>query len=145
MVKIVRNQKGAALLIILGALLVLVILANAAISIILSQSRLTHHQVSRIQAYYAAFGAINYAFDKLRTNSDPVNWPSPATSYSRTFCRSGCTVNDVDLPAPINQITVTVAALGQAGCLTTPNNVPVCLHATADYAPATPTGKKSFP
>ncbi len=62
-----RQNKAVVLLFVLGTILVVVILANVVLRIMLNQSRLTHHQVSRIQAYYAAHAGIVDALEKLRT------------------------------------------------------------------------------
>jgi len=61
-----RSQSGVVMLVVLGAIMVVIILANIIMTLMSSQSRLTHHQVSRIQAYYAAMGAINYTYEQLR-------------------------------------------------------------------------------
>ncbi len=63
------KEKAIALFIVLATILVIIALANAILTIILSQSRLTHHQVSRIQAYYAAMAGINFALEQLRTGA----------------------------------------------------------------------------
>lgn len=102
------------LFIVLGMLMVVVALANIILNIISSQSRLTHHQASRIQAYYAAWAGMNYAIEKLRVGD--TNWiPSPDTGTNtrvRTLCRSGCDVNEPDLPTSIQQVSITVYAAG---------------------------------
>lgn len=95
------TSKGIALFIVLSMILVVVILANVILTFILSQSKLTLHQTNRIQAYYAAQAGINYALDKLRSGV----W-SAAGTY--TFCRSGCDINDADLPITIQQVNITV-------------------------------------
>ena len=67
------SNKGIALLTVLVVLLVVVALAEGILQIMLNQSRLTHHNVSRIQAYYAAMAGMKLAYENLRTNS----WPTP--------------------------------------------------------------------
>jgi len=64
------NKKGIILYLVLGTIMIVVVLANIVLTVILSQSRLTHHQVSRIQAYYAGLAGMNYAFEQLRLG----NW-----------------------------------------------------------------------
>ena len=89
------NIKGIAISLVLGTLLVVVILANVILSIILSQSRLTHHQVSRIQAYYAAQAGMNLAFEQLRTG----NW----STGNYTLCSSAnCSFIDPNITFPVN-------------------------------------------
>ena len=94
MSKGLAKQNGVALFMVLGTLLIVVILANIALTIISSQARLTHHQVSRIQAYYAGQAALNIAFEKLRKGE----WATD----TYTLCKSGCSVNDTDIPYPVS-------------------------------------------
>lgn len=98
MPKIRTNKKGVALFMVLGTLLVVIILANIILNFILSQSRFTHHQVSRIQAYYAAQAGMVYALEQLRTGAwrFPVNCSNPA----------GCPVSDTDFPPVIKEVKV---------------------------------------
>lgn len=147
------NNKGVALYIVLTMLLVVVILANVILSLVLSHSRLTHHQVSRIQAYYAAQAGMNLAMEMLRTG-DP-NWPMPAPPvpgyYQCYLCNSGCPnlcdINDAGvLPVSINSVTITIANNGVTalnpdatpvlGCnpCTPAGGVPVCICTTVNYA-----------
>jgi len=130
MFKIRFNKKGVALLIVLGMLLIVTSLVAVILSIILSHPRLTHHEASRIQAYYAALAGINYAIEKLRLGDDS-NWQAPATgaSYTRYLCNSGCTgpgdINDVDLPNPIVQVVITVTGIS--------GSPPIQINAKAIY------------
>jgi len=95
-----KSRRGITLILILAVILVVVWLANIALVLISSQSRFTHHQVSRIQAFYAAQAGINYALEKLRTGE----WPLGASD--RYYCINGdaemtCTdgnLNDEDIP-----------------------------------------------
>jgi len=120
---------------VLATLMVVVVLANVVLTIIASQSRLTHHQVSRIQAYYASMAGINYATEMLRSGN--ADWPLPAAdeSYTRTIRHSGSTppdINESDLPLQVQNVTITISGKDIAGC-DPPSGVPVCLSATADY------------
>jgi len=104
------NRKGQLLFIVLGTIIVVVILSSVILRIILNQSRLTHHQVSRIQAQYAAKAGVIYALDKLRRNDDLDNWPATG-EYTRTMRRSGSTppvLDDPNLPASIDRVEITV-------------------------------------
>lgn len=70
------NRKGAILFIVVGIIMVVAVLAAALLRTISNQSRLTHHQVTRIQAQYAAKAGMVLVFDKLRRGDwvqDPVN------------------------------------------------------------------------
>ena len=82
MFKIRFEKKGVVLLIVLGMLLVVVSLVTVILSFILSHARLTHHQTSRIQAYYASMAGINYALEKLRVREwaySPNSCPDPVS------------------------------------------------------------------
>lgn len=80
-------------------------LAGVVLSLISSQGRLTQHQVSRIQAQYAAQSGMNLAYEKLRIGGTN-GWSRPATG-TRYYCINGkvdaavtCleTVNDASMP-----------------------------------------------
>jgi len=103
----VRSGKGVALYLVLGVLIVTALVATLSMNIILSQSRLTHHSVSRTQAYYAAKMGMHYAIEML--NNQDTTWSTPG---NYTICRSGCTKNEPDLPNSINNVTVTVGDTG---------------------------------
>lgn len=96
-------KKGIALVMVLGTLLVVVILAVIILNIILSHSRLTQHQVGRIQAYYAAMAGINYALEQLRTG----NWP--AGNYTWTFDAGDFRPSSI----VTNSISITIMSAGQ--------------------------------
>jgi len=118
------NKKGALLFIVLATIIVVVTLSIVILRIMLSQSRLTHHQVSRIQAQYAAKAGVLYALDKLRLNNDPC-WQDriPVALYVRNMRRLGdpsfptCDIIEPDLPLSIDhvEITVDVPASGVSG------------------------------
>jgi Tfp pilus assembly protein PilX len=109
-----RLTKGVALFIVLGSIIIVISLASVILTIVSSQSRFTHHQVSRIQAYYADLAGVNYAIEKLRLANDNTCWPATGT-YTRRICRSGCSgcnINEGDLPNSVSQVDITV---GQPG------------------------------
>jgi len=108
------NNKGIALYLVLAVLLIVIIFANIVLSVISSQSRLTHHKVRRIQAYYAAQGGINAALEGLKAN-DTAWVPDPDTlPRTVTICRSGCNFTDHDLPAAINSISIRIGPINAA-------------------------------
>jgi len=76
------HKKGTALFIVLAVLLIVVVLANVILSIVSSHSRSTHHQTSRIQAYYAAQAGMVYAMEKLRTGAWKANAMGGAAKYA---------------------------------------------------------------
>jgi len=120
-------KKGIALLMVLGTLLVVTILAFIMLNIMLNHSRLTQHQVGRIQAYYAAYAGMNYALEMLRTGVWTVG-----NSYAWTF-----DVGDFR-PASIvnNSVLITIKPIGSnpapegVGTVMT-NSAPVIV--TVDY------------
>jgi len=106
-----HNNKGVILFIVLATVMIVIVLAGVILSIISSQSRLTHHQVSRIKAYYAGKGIMNYALEKLRTG----DWvPNPSPGANKYACHRGCVDSvtqdyaipvDADIPYKI-QVTI---------------------------------------
>lgn len=122
------------LFIVLAIFFIVILIGNFTMNLISSQSRLTHHNVSRIQAYYAAKGALNFAFEKLRRNDDAY-WPVPlaGAAYTRTMCRSGCDLDDPSLPAALGTVTIRIADQGAASC-TPPAGSTTCISATAEYS-----------
>jgi len=112
-----RGNKGIVLFIVLGTIVVVMVLANIVLHIVNSQSRLTHHQVSRIQSYYAAQAGANYAREMLRLNN--AAW-TPATGtatgcLARTTADCGsiapCVI-EPNLPGRIARVVITIGAPG---------------------------------
>lgn len=96
------RKKGIALFLVLGVIMLVILAASIMLNIVLSQTRLVHHVVSRTQAYYAAKGAMYYTLEKLRKGQ----W-NLGGSY--TFCKTtSCTVTDTDLPNSIQKISVDI-------------------------------------
>lgn len=79
-----RNKKGVILLIVLGTIMVVFVLAAVIIKTVSSQSRLTHHQISRLRAYYASKAGMNLVFYKLRTGA----WTQDNT-VTKYYCING--------------------------------------------------------
>ncbi|MCX5710326.1 MAG: hypothetical protein NT088_06385 [Candidatus Omnitrophica bacterium] len=135
-----KNNKGIVLFIVLGTILVIIVLANILLGLITSQSRITHHQVSRIQAFYAAQAGLNYAREMLRI--DNPNWkPSPddaAHTVTNYLCRdcsglpSGSTVSEPKLPPAVKSVEIQISGLGSGL-----NGVGRQIKATVNYAPST--------
>jgi len=123
---------------VMGILLVVVVLANVILAIISSQARLTHHQVSRIQAYYAAQAGMNYALDQLRTGDwtfTPTNsCPSP----------DGCSLFDYvsrdDFPLAVTNVQIIFCPAGSrcpdanAEVCDPPDDLDFCVRSSADYS-----------
>lgn len=106
---------------VLSTLFIALLVSNIILRVILSQSRLTHHQVSRTQAYYAALAGINYALEMLRT-SNP-QWPRVG-SYNRTICNTNpncvvtlpvgtvCNATEANFPCSVDLVTISVGDPG---------------------------------
>jgi Tfp pilus assembly protein PilX len=77
----IGRKDGVVLLFVLATLLVVISLIIATLSMILSHSRLTVHQVERTKAYYAALAGINLANEQIRIGT----W-APATTTSYCLC-----------------------------------------------------------
>lgn len=63
-----KLKKAAVLIVVLGTMLVLTILALVAVNLMTQESRIAEHKIRRIQAFYAAQGAIVHATERLRRN-----------------------------------------------------------------------------
>lgn len=101
------RKKGIVLYLVLATIFIVIILANVVMLIILSHSKLTFHQTSRIQAHYALLAGMNLAFENLRME----NWGTG--SYA--LCPSadiGCTLTDADIPY---RVDITIAASDARG------------------------------
>ena len=82
-----RDKEGVVLFVVLGTIFIVIILSAIILQIISSQSRLTHHQVSRIQAYYASQAGMVYALEELRIGG----WvPNPPAGQIKYACLNGC-------------------------------------------------------
>jgi Tfp pilus assembly protein PilX len=122
------DKKGAILFIVIGIIVVVVILSTVILRIISNNSRLTHHQVSRIQAEYAAKAGIVYALYMLSTNNAAAEacW-SGSGMIMRSTNPGTCVVIEAGLPGSISQVAITVEPIG-SGILGTRR-----VRATADY------------
>jgi len=125
-----NNKKGIVLLVVILAILMTVLLANIALTIISSQARLTHHQVGRIQAYYASMAGVNYTLEMLRTGR--AGWTT-----ANCTAASPCTVTDTEFPGSIVNkrvnIVLLASAAGLAGCDRNLLGDVTCIQATTDY------------
>jgi len=128
------DKRGVVLFIVLMTIVIVSTLASVVLSIMVSQARLTHHQASRIQAYYASQAGVNYAIEMLRIG--------PPTGWTVGTCTSGCwwTFSDGDFrPSSIlnNSVQITTIPSGSAGCISSPGNT-ACIRVTANYTWAAP-------
>jgi len=128
---IINNDKGMILLMVLSTILIVVALANVILTLITSQSRLTHHQVSRIQAYYAAQAGMNYALERLRNGS----W-----TFSPNSCLgpADCIISDNNFPPAIREVRIIFCPAGSVCAPVTticspPAGLNFCINTTAIY------------
>jgi hypothetical protein len=133
----VRNKQGIVLFIVLGTIFIVIILGNIILSIILSQSRLTHHQISRIQAYYAAQAGINYALEMLRITPTKGGWSVGINCMPASPCTHAFSTGDFK-PASIigNSVSIIIRSPQSvnpgAPCFNPPGNS-ACVYASVDY------------
>jgi len=131
-----QDKKGIVLLIVIGTVFIVIFLANVVLNIITSHSRLTHHQVSRIQAYYASMAGVNYALERLRVGTWNTGSCPDATPCTVPFDLP----NDFK-PASIQSVAIVIRPPQSANpsnpCYKPPGNSP-CVSATANYAYTTP-------
>lgn len=91
------NRRGAALIIVLTTVLIVAILAAVILGLILSNARISEHNLSRTKAYYAALAGMNLAQDRLRIGA----WGTGTYTICNT---AGCgddpvtKVEDPDIP-----------------------------------------------
>mgnify|MGYP001608167276 CR=1 FL=1 len=135
MTKLRIRQKGVIMYLVLVSVLMTIVLAGIILNIITSNARFSHHQVSRVQAYYAAMAGVNYAVERLRSGSEASCWPATGI-ISRKICRTGgtcisvCDPIDDTLPPSISQIDISVS--DWAG---SPSKRTITATATYTYTP----------
>ncbi|MCM8801481.1 MAG: SurA N-terminal domain-containing protein [Candidatus Omnitrophica bacterium] len=125
-----NNKKAIAMVVILGTIVIVFVLAGAILVMSSSQSRLVHHQVSRIQGYYASMLGVNYAYRQLYTGAWLI--PPAGGSDAYSICRNaglGCTLVESNLPHTVSRVNISVT-----NCSTTsPSGISACISATAIY------------
>lgn len=77
------NNKGMAMLIVLGLVIMLLVLGGAVLMISTGHFGTTFHQVSRTKAYYATEAAMQHTLWALRTGQ--LTPPVPNTSFNDLF------------------------------------------------------------
>ncbi|TBR15717.1 hypothetical protein EPO66_05590 [bacterium] len=85
-------KKGIVFYMVLATIIIVVLLSIAILTMTLSQSRLTHHQAGRIQAYYAAQAGMVYTYERLRQGL----WTSGSCTDAVP-----CYINDTEFPKTI--------------------------------------------
>ncbi len=117
---------------VLTTLLVAAILGAILMNFMASQARLTHHQVSRIQAYYAALAGMNYAYERLRTGAwTAVNCPAGAPCHLNTLDANFTAT----FPGSISDVEITLVPFNTAPCINPPAplGINACIYSQAIY------------
>ena len=131
-----RTKKGIALYIVLTTILIVTVLANIVIRMMLTHARVSRHELSRTQAYYAGLAAMNWARAQLEVGNFFCN---PAINTNSCRAPAGCVFNDPALPNTIRSVRVIFCPAGQ-NCLGG-TNLPCnpqtgstfCIHVVTDY------------
>lgn len=94
------TKEGTALIFLLATIIMVFVLSGVMASLVLNQTRFSHHEISRVRAYYVALAAMNLARDNLRTGV----WTGGGSTY--TLCNDiSCDAYDYDMPY---QATITI-------------------------------------
>ena len=129
-----RNKRGMILPIVIWVILAVVVLSTVTLRIISNQTRLTHHQVSRIQALYVAKAGMVWALEMLRTGGKA--YPADCTDASP------CLISDPSFPLTIvNKQVQVVFCPDDSTCGVAPNShhctppagSTFCIYSTADF------------
>jgi len=128
------NKKGIALMIVLALIIIAIVLANVVLNVMSNQSRLTHHEISRIQGYYAAQAGAIFAYERLRSGA----WVAGVNCTAAVPCSLAALdpeFRDANhgFPASIADVTITIVPVGTAPCINPPGNS-TCVYSRADYA-----------
>jgi len=136
MSKYLHSKKGVAIFMVLATIMIVVVLANVVLAIISNQSRITRHEVGRVQAYYAAQAGLVFALERLRNGS----W-----TYSGTnSCPNGtpCLITDNGFAPYVvgNQVAVIFCASGSSCSVGTsivscnpPSGINFCVQSFVNY------------
>ncbi len=110
-----RDKRGILLFLVIGIILVVVILSTVILRVATIHSRLTHHQVSRIQAQYAAKAGVIFALDKLRKGDAIWTATTPLVPVVKRMCKAVsapyCSAPDITesgLPNSVLYVDITV-------------------------------------
>ncbi|MFA5144976.1 MAG: hypothetical protein WC723_03105 [Candidatus Omnitrophota bacterium] len=132
------QEKGIVLFIALATIFMVILLANIVLSIVSSQSRLTHHRVSRIQAYYAALAGVNFSLEQLRTGVwafTPTNsCPDPGGCLLTNFVQDYAGT----FPTSVSEIKIIFCpsgstCTGTSDACSPPTGYTFCINSTATF------------
>ena len=145
MFKFFKKKSGIILFIALMTLLIVVLLANVVLSLMSSQSRITQHQIGRIQAFYAAQAGMVYALEMLRKGTASGGWnqascgpPANPPGCVRPDASFSASIRDPVAPNTARQVRIvfcptgSICAPSTTRC-TTPAGITFCINVTADY------------
>lgn len=127
-----RNNKGAILFIVIGIILVVGALSTVILGIVSNHSRLIHHQVSRIQALYAAKAGMVWALEMLRTGVK--SYPGDCT----VDAVNPCILTETGFPPSIKSVRVIFCPGGvqkdtdSTWCIPPPG-IDFCIYSTANF------------
>ncbi len=129
------SRKGVVLFIVLGVIIIVTTLSTVILRIILNQSRLIHHQVSRVQAQYAAKAGMVYAMEKLRTGDWVAGTNCTESSPCTLTFNTGDFVPSI-LISPSNGVSIIIrepqSSNSSAPCYNPPGSC-ACVSTTATY------------
>ena len=100
------DNRGAALILVLTLVLTLATLASIGVGQIVSQARYTHHNMSRVQAQYAAQAGMVYALEMLRKGSAGGGWQAGVHCLPGSPCPLPMAANE--FPQTINSIDIVI-------------------------------------
>ncbi len=104
--------KGVALVAVLTVLLVVAILGSIISILMSSQGRLTHHQIQRVRASYAAQAGINLAYSKLSQGLWAYNSNYALNCASAACIASVSAPNRYSDPGIPFEVVIVVGVLG---------------------------------
>lgn len=128
MLKVRLGEKGVVLFIVLGVILITATLSAVILSLVVSHYRLTHHQSSRIQSYYASMAGVNYALEQLRTGA----WIAGINCTVNSPCILPFAADDFK-PASIVGNSVSIVIRQPGPNCSPPSGSSVCISTTATY------------
>jgi hypothetical protein len=132
-------KKAVVLLLVVGAMIVLVVLAMAALNVMTQESRVAEHKIGRMRAYYAAEAAKVDALERLRRGLTPPGCPAFPPNAPCTYVVGGIGRNPatgvayLGYPAGGYNVRVYICRRGGAcfGVVNAPPSPPVTLTCPA--------------
>jgi hypothetical protein len=139
MPKVSLDNRGVVLLVVVATIMIAVVLAGVVLKVVSSQARLSHHDVSRVQAYYASIAGVNYAFEQLRKGAAGGGWVVGANCIASSPCEKKFDDGDFYPPVlinPINGVSIIIrpaqSSNSAAPCYNPPGGN-ACISVNATY------------